>query len=112
MEPQLHNLLWMSLALKPKLAPSADHPAERWNSLLTDTQADAIFLRSEWLEAWREVNAAGGKTIEIEAESGDVRAMASFYLALYKLLGSSRYTILRPSGDCGSGAEYPDWPHG
>ena len=93
------------------MASSAE-PAGSWNTLLAQSSADTIFLRSEWLEAWRKVNAAGKNMFEVQAGTNDVpQAMASFYRAPYKLLGLSRYTILRPSGDCASGAEYPDWPH-
>lgn len=82
-----------------------------WNRLLAGSRADSIFLTWEWIASWRKV--VGGNVrpfvVAQRDDAGRLQAIAPFYVAGLRLLGSLRYRALRILGDCESGAEYGDW---
>lgn len=85
--------------------------APEWNALLSQSRANAIFQRWEWIEAWA---AAGGRQSELLVAvardgSGALAGAAPFYHAAHRLLGVVPYRTLRVVADRLTGAEYPDW---
>jgi len=82
-----------------------------WNTLLTRSRADTVFLRWEWVHAWMDVagNQLEPLVITVRNTEGQLIGIAPFYVAAYRLLNLVPYRILRILGDFPTGAEYLDW---
>jgi len=82
-----------------------------WNDLLGRSRADTIFLRWEWVQAWREVvgQRLDPLVVTVRDAEGRLVGLAPFYVAIYRLLNLVPYRILRILGDYPTGAEYIDW---
>lgn len=82
-----------------------------WNVLLSRSRSDIIFLRWEWIDAWRRVNRNSIKPFVVVARDGseDILGIAPFYRTEYKLVRVLPYKVLRIMGDFPTGAECLDW---
>jgi CelD/BcsL family acetyltransferase involved in cellulose biosynthesis len=82
-----------------------------WNDLLVASRANSIFLRWEWIDAWRKTV---GTDIEpllvvLRDQTGRLAGLGAFYRTRSHLVGTIPYRALRILGDLDSGAEYQDW---
>ena len=59
-----------------------------WNTLLTRSRADTVFLRWEWVHAWMDVagNQLEPLVITVRNTEGQLIGIAPFYVAAYRLL--------------------------
>lgn len=82
-----------------------------WNTLLTSSRADTIFLRWEWIRSWRKVLGDGIKpfAVVVRDHEGVLAGIAPFYKTVYQLLSIVPYKVLRIMGDFPTGAECLDW---
>jgi CelD/BcsL family acetyltransferase involved in cellulose biosynthesis len=81
-----------------------------WNALLRASPSDSVFLRSEWISAWKKIHPRGQDAFDVSIGNGPLEAAAALYPSPYRLLRTLPFTILRQTGDAMSGAEYADWP--
>jgi CelD/BcsL family acetyltransferase involved in cellulose biosynthesis len=83
---------------------------DEWNVLSAQSRADCIFLRWEWIEAWRTLHGdAVEPFIVVVRDAHGLAGIGPFYIARSHLVGTVSYRILRILGDLDSGAEYQDW---
>ena len=82
-----------------------------WNTLLSQSRADAIFLRWEWIRSWRKVLADRmiPFAVVVRDKAGTLAGVAPFYRTVYQLLRVVPYKVLRIMGDFPTGAECLDW---
>ena len=82
-----------------------------WNTLLSRSRADTIFLRWEWIRSWRKVLGDDIKpfAVVVRDEEGTLAGVAPFYKTVYQLLRVLPYKVLRIMGDFPTGAECLDW---
>jgi hypothetical protein len=82
-----------------------------WNTLLSRSRADTIFLRWEWIRSWRKVLGDDIKpfAVVVRDEEGTLAGVAPFYKTVYQLLRVLPYQVLRIMGDFPTGAECLDW---
>jgi CelD/BcsL family acetyltransferase involved in cellulose biosynthesis len=82
-----------------------------WNSLLTSSRADTIFLRWEWIRSWGKVLGDDVRpfVVVVRDEGGTLAGVAPFYKTFYRLLRVLPYKVLRIMGDFPTGAECLDW---
>jgi len=82
-----------------------------WNTLLTCSRADTIFLRWEWISSWRKVLGDGISpfAVVVRDDEGVLAGIAPFYKTVYKLVRFLPYKVLRIMGDFPTGAECLDW---
>lgn len=82
-----------------------------WNTLLSQSRAETIFLRWEWIRSWRKV--LGDRitpfAIVVRDEEGTIAGIAPFYKTAYQLLRVVPFKVLRIMGDFPTGAECLDW---
>ena len=88
-----------------------DPLAGEWTALLSQSDADSLFLSWPWLEAWRRVHQTEYRPLILTVRDADERliGIAPCYLTELQLLGRLRYQTLRILGDTESGAEYPNF---
>jgi len=88
-----------------------DSLTPEWNGLLERSRADSIFLRWEWIEAWRSVAGQHVRplVVTVRDSGGALVGLAPLYRSALKLLGLVPYTALRVLGDYHAGAEYTDF---
>jgi CelD/BcsL family acetyltransferase involved in cellulose biosynthesis len=99
----------MSVAAMNAAVATAPALQAGWNELLWTSPSDSIFLRAEWISAWKRIHPCGNSAFDVNVENGSLKAAAALYPSSYRLLGTLPFTILRQSGDAMSGAEYADW---
>ncbi len=82
-----------------------------WNTLLSRSRADTIFLRWEWIRSWRKVLGDGilPFAVVVRDDEGVLTGIAPFYKTVYKLVRFLPYKVLRIMGDFPTGAECLDW---
>ncbi|HVR70272.1 MAG TPA: hypothetical protein VMT87_05440, partial [Vicinamibacteria bacterium] len=82
-----------------------------WNTLLSSSRADTIFLRWQWIQAWGEaVGRAHPLLVVVARDSqGALAGVAPFYQSTLRLFGRVPFRTLRLLGDYPTGSEYPDW---
>jgi CelD/BcsL family acetyltransferase involved in cellulose biosynthesis len=83
-----------------------------WNEVLCASRANSIFLRWEWIEAWRRIvsrDSVQPVITVVRDDSGALVGIGPFYVTSGRLLGTVSYRVLRTLGDHESGAEYQDW---
>ncbi len=82
-----------------------------WNALLARSRADIIFLRWEWLQAWRKVQGDSIRpfVVVVRDRSDNLLGIAPFYKTSYALVRTVPYRALRLMGDFPTGAECLDW---
>ena len=100
--------------MKVELIRSWDELAtisDQWNDLLSRSWADSIYLRWEWVSAWKETFADEVKPFVITVRDSDdqIIGLVPFYKVEYRLGNILRYTVLRIISDSASGSEYPAW---
>lgn len=82
---------------------------ESWNDLLRTSDANSIFLTSEWIQTWLAVSDPEVNIFTILVYHDEkLVGIAPFYLAKIKFLGFIVSTCLRVMGDENSSAEYQD----
>ncbi|WP_022939987.1 GNAT family N-acetyltransferase [Psychromonas hadalis] len=83
---------------------------DRWDELLTQSDADNLFLTWQWINCWRN-SVANPITpyIIILKENDHIVAIAPFYEQTYQLVNSIKYKALRFAGDQGIGSEYSNF---
>ena len=88
-----------------------DDLESEWNTLLSRSRADAIFLRWEWIRSWRKVLGDAVRPFVAVArdEDGTLIGVAPFYRTAYRLMRVLPYRVLRIMGDFPTGAECLDW---
>jgi len=88
-----------------------DELEEQWNSLLSRSRADIIFLRWEWIDVWRRIHGDAVKpfVVVVRDDNGRLAGIAPFYRTAYSLLRVLPYKVLRIMGDFPTGAECLDW---
>lgn len=81
-----------------------------WDALLTDSPADTVFLRWDWIDSWAQVLGGHVQPYVVTARDEQERlvGIAPFHVTSYRCLGTLPVKVLRPLGDIDSGAEYPD----
>lgn len=83
---------------------------DRWDELLTQSDADNIFLTWQWINCWRNSVASPiTPYIIILKEADHIVAIAPFYQQTYQLLKCIKYKALRFAGDQGIGSEYSNF---
>lgn len=82
-----------------------------WNAILSRSRSDIIFLRWEWVDAWRRIHGeyVSPFIVAVWDESGNLAGLAPFYKTVYKLARFIPYRVLRIMGDYPTGAECLDW---
>ena len=82
-----------------------------WNALLSDSSADSLFLRWEWIRCWADVvqHRIEPRVIAIRDADGDLVGLAPFYLCTLRLGLVIPCRVLRILGDHPTSADYPDW---
>jgi len=85
--------------------------SEQWNDLLSRSRVDTIFLRWEWICAWKDTCAYEVKpfVLIVRDDGNQIVSLIPLYKAEYKLCKLLRYTVLRVMADTASGSEYPAW---
>ncbi len=101
-------------ALKTKIVSDwqeFDALADSWNALLSRSRSDIIFLRWEWIHAWRRVQGDSIRpfVVTVRDGNGDLVGVAPFYRTAYVLGRVLPYKCLRIMGDFPTGAECLDW---
>lgn len=82
-----------------------------WNTLLSASSADCLFLTWEWISSWIEIAGANvDPWFVVVRDAGDgLVGVAPFYLAHTRLLGVVGFRTLRIASDHATGFEYGDW---
>jgi len=80
-----------------------------WNTLLSSSGADTIFLRWEWIQAWGEAVGRAHPLLVVGARDsqGALAGVAPFYRSTLRLFGRVPSRTLRLLGDYPTGSEYP-----
>ena len=87
-----------------------DALAGEWNELLTNSDANSIFLSWEWVSTWLNIHPEKElMVIAVRGSAGELQGVAPYYISDMLFLGFIRYRVLKIVGDAESGAEYPDW---
>lgn len=88
-----------------------DALAKGWNALLGRSRSDIIFLRWEWIDAWRRVHGDSIRpfVVAVWDEGDELAGVAPFYRTAYALGRVLPYKALRIMGDFPTGAECLDW---
>jgi CelD/BcsL family acetyltransferase involved in cellulose biosynthesis len=82
-----------------------------WNALLSSSQANAIFLTWEWIQAWRTIVGEEKKLfiVTITDDQGRLLGVAPFYEYRFLWANLIPYRALRILADYSTGSEYGDW---
>jgi len=81
-----------------------------WNTLLSQSDANNIFLTWEWMESWKKTCQPHTRLFFIILkEDNELIAIAPFYIQPYRLLNTLTYQVLRFAGDQGIGSEYSNF---
>jgi CelD/BcsL family acetyltransferase involved in cellulose biosynthesis len=82
-----------------------------WNQLLARSRSDTVFLREEWVGAWRAVQKDRPEPFVITARDADGRlvGIAPLYRTRYRFLKLVPLRVLRVLADYPTGAECLDW---
>ncbi|HED16891.1 MAG TPA: GNAT family N-acetyltransferase [Gammaproteobacteria bacterium] len=85
--------------------------SDQWNDLLSDSWADTIFLRWEWVSVWKDtcIDDIEPFVITVREDNDNLIGLVPFYQTEYRLLNIVRYKVLHVIGDSASGSEYPAW---
>ncbi len=85
--------------------------SDQWNDLLCRSEMDTIFLRWEWVCAWKQTYAGEVSpfVLTVRDDSNQLVSLVPLYKVDYKLCNLVKYTILRVMADSASGSEYPAW---
>ena len=88
-----------------------DRLMEEWKGLLASSRADILFLRPEWIDAWRVVHGGEPDPFVVVARDGRgaIGGIAPFYRTVYRLAGLLKYKVLRILADHPTGSECIDW---
>jgi len=88
-----------------------DELKKDWNTLLSLSRADIIFLRWEWIDTWRRIHGDAIKPFIVVAwdDARNLAGIAPFYKTIYLLVRVLPYRVLRIMGDFPTGAECLDW---
>lgn len=82
--------------------------SDRWNSLLTESSSNTIFLTWEWLEAWWNNYGRDRALFVLSAWEGDsLEGLAPLFLDRFRRWGAKR-TCLRLIGDGSHDSDYLD----
>ncbi len=84
--------------------------ADQWNDLLTESQANSIFLTWEWLSTWLEAVYPEAPLLVAAAydENHQLVGIAPFYVCSMRAMNVVSLKCLRILGECQAGAEYGD----
>lgn len=82
-----------------------------WNTLLSSSASDSIFLTWEWVAAWVEIHKSKHKPFIVVTrdDNGSLIGLAPFYLSKMTVFKYINLQCLRILGDADTGAEYPDF---
>jgi CelD/BcsL family acetyltransferase involved in cellulose biosynthesis len=81
-----------------------------WQNLLTQSDADNIFLTWEWINCWRKTQSSLIQPfIVVIEDEQQILAIAPFYIQDYRLVNLITYRSLRFVGDQGTGSEYSNF---
>jgi CelD/BcsL family acetyltransferase involved in cellulose biosynthesis len=88
-----------------------DNLKEEWNTLLTKTHANSIFLTWEWIQSWRAVVGDKVNLFIVIVRNSDNRlvGIVPFYQYHLTLLNLFNFKALRILADHATSSEYPDW---
>lgn len=83
---------------------------ESWDQLLSQSDADTLFLTWNWINCWRKTAKSEVQPYIILLEqAGNIIGIAPFYLQAYKLLNCISYNALKCVADQGIGSEYANF---
>lgn len=84
--------------------------ADSWNELVSDSEADSIFLTWEWVSTWLEAVYPEAPLLVILVRDADWRlvGIAPFYICSMRALNVMSLNCLRVLGECQTGSEYGD----
>jgi CelD/BcsL family acetyltransferase involved in cellulose biosynthesis len=82
-----------------------------WNTLLTESHSNSIFLTWEWIQSWRAVVGDKVKLFVVTVRNSDNRlvGIAPLYQYHLTLLNIFHFKALRILADHATSFEYPDW---
>ncbi len=88
-----------------------DRLGSAWDDLVVRSRADSLFLRWDWIDAWRRAIGESVRPFVVVAREadGEVVGFAPLYAAPMRLVRFLPLRALRVLGDDQSGSEYPDW---
>ncbi|MFT5879883.1 MAG: hypothetical protein ACI86X_001004 [Moritella sp.] len=81
-----------------------------WDQLLTQSDADTLFLTWNWVNCWRKTAKSKVQPYIILLEqTGSIIGIAPFYVQAYKLINCISYNALKCVADQGIGSEYANF---